>query len=130
MISNQGKEILRDVGMLAENIICEADRYDDIEDKEKLILDMSDTALRMREEMKQINIRDLEKLYEVSGVAVVEYTDMLDDTVRKEPYSNNQVKFKADAVVSIVLDIIHREMRDDEVYRKISKGEINENVQV
>ena len=55
---------------------------------------------------------------------------MLDEAARKEPYNNNEVKFKADAVVSIVLDIIHREIRSNEIYRKISEGVINENVQV
>ena len=55
---------------------------------------------------------------------------MLDAAARKEPYNNNEVRFKADAVVSIVLDIIHREIRSSEIYRKISEGVVNENVQI
>ena len=55
---------------------------------------------------------------------------MLDDAVKKEPYNNNEVKFKADAVISMVLDIIHQNIREDADYRKISEGVINENVQI
>ena len=55
---------------------------------------------------------------------------MLSNAVRAEPYDNNEVKFKSDAVVSIMLDIVHREMRDDEIYKKIAKGEKNENAQI
>ena len=75
-------------------------------------------------------IKDLKTLNDKYGIAIFEYVDMLDAAARKEPYNNNEVRFKADAVVSIVLDIIHREIRSNEIYRKISEGVINENVQI
>ena len=130
MVSNEGTEILRGIGLLAEHIICTADSYDEVSDKRKVVNDISETAARVKKEVKQIGIKDLETLNSKYGIAVFEYVDMLDEVARKEPYNNNEVKFKADAVVSIVLDIIHREIRSNEIYRKISEGVINENVQV
>lgn len=130
MVSNEGKEILRGIGLLAEHIICAADSYCEVADKRKVVIDISETAARVKKEVKQISIKDLETLNDKYGIAVFEYVDMLDEAARKEPYNNNEVKFKADAVVSIVLDIIHREIRSNEIYRKISEGVINENVQV
>lgn len=130
MVSNEGKEILRGIGLLAEHIICAADSYDEVSDKKKVVIDMSEIAARVKKEVKQISIKDLETLNSKYGIAIFEYVDMLDEASRKEPYNNNEVKFKADAVVSIVLDIIHREIRSNEIYRKISEGAINENVQI
>lgn len=130
MVSNEGKEILRGIGLLAEHIICTADSYGEVADKRKVVIDISETAARMKKEVKQISIKDLETLNSKYGIAIFEYVDMLDEAARKELYNNNEVKFKADAVVSIVLDIIHREIRSNEIYRKISGGVINENVQV
>ena len=130
MVSNEGKEILRGIGLLAENIICTADSYGEVADKRKVVIDISETAARVKKEVKQISIKDLETLNSKYGIAIFEYVDMLDEAARKEPYNNNKVKFKADAVVSIVLDIIHREIRSNEIYKKISEGAINENVQV
>ena len=130
MVSNEGKEILRGIGLLAEHIICTADSYDEAADKRKVVIDISETVARVKKEVKQISIKDLETLNSKYGIAVFEYVDMLDAAARKEPYNNNEVKFKADAVVSIVLDIIHREIRNNEIYRKISEGVVNENVQI
>ena len=87
----------------------------------RLVTDFADTDER---------IKDLKTLNYKYGIAIFEYVDMLDAAARKEPYNNNEVRFKADAVVSIVLDIIHREIRSSEIYRKISEGVINENVQI
>ena len=130
MVSNEGKEILRDIGLLAEHIICTADSYGEVSDKRKVVIDISETAARVKKEVKHISIKDLKTLNDKYGIAIFEYVDMLDAAIRKEPYNNNEVRFKADAVVSIVLDIIHREIRSNEIYRKISEGVINENVQV
>ena len=144
MISNDSKEVCRGIGLLAEHIICMADSYEEpiekfrkspfysseFEDKGKIIQDNIDTANRINTEIKHISVNDFGVLYDKYGIALIEYVDMLGDAVRKEPYENNKVKFKADAIVSIVLDILHRELRDDEVYKKIAKGEINENAQI
>lgn len=131
MITNEGKEYLRGIGLLAENVICEADSYDEKKDnKEGIIQSMAQTTARMKAESKLLSIADIKELLDKHNVAFVEYVDMLDDAVKKEVYDNNDVKFKADAVVSIVLDIIHREIRSDEIYKKIADGEINENVQI
>ena len=144
MISNDSKEVCRGIGLLAEYIICMADSYEEpiekfrkspfyspeFEDKGKIIQDNIDTANRIKTEIKLISVNDFGVLYDKYGIALIEYVDMLGDAVRKEPYENNEVKFKADAIVSIVLDILHRELREDEVYKKIAKGEINENAQI
>lgn len=144
MISNEGREFCRGIGLLAEHIICMADSFEEpivkfrkslfyspeFEDKGKIIQDNIDTANRIRDEVKLISINDLEELHDTYGIAIVEYVDMLSNAVRAEPYDNNEVKFKSDAVVSIMLDIVHREMRDDEIYKKIAKGEKNENAQI
>lgn len=130
MVTNEGKEILRGIGLLAEHIICAADSYCEVPDKKKVVIDISETAARVKKEVKQISIKDLKTLNDKYGIAIFEYVDMLDAAARKEPYNNNEVRFKADAVVSIVLDIIHREIRSNEIYRKISEGVVNENVQV
>ena len=129
MVSNEGKEILRGIGLLAEHIICTADSYGEVADKRKVVIDISETAARAKKEVKHISIKDLKMLNDKYGIAIFEYVDMLDAAARKEPY-NNEVRFKADAVVSIVLDIIHREIRSSEIYRKISEGVVNENVQI
>lgn len=130
MVSNEGKEILRGIGLLAEHIICAADSYGEVSDKRKVVNDISETAARVKKEVKHISIKDLKTLNDKYGIAIFEYVDMLDAATRKEPYNNNEVRFKADAIVSIVLDIIHREIRSNEIYRKISEGVVNENVQV
>lgn len=130
MVSNEGKEILRGIGLLAEHIICAADSYCEVADKRKVVNDISETAARVKKEVKHISIKDLKTLNDKCGIAIFEYVDMLDAAARKEPYNNNEVRFKADAVVSIVLDIIHREIRSSEIYRKISEGVVNENVQI
>lgn len=144
MISNEGKEFCRGIGLLAEHIICMADSYDEpiekfrkspfympeLEDKGNIIQDNIETANRIKDEIKLISIEDLGILHDMYGIALIEYVDMLGDAVRKEPYQNNEVKFKSDAIVSIVLDILHRELRDDEVYKKLAEGVEHENVQV
>ena len=144
MISNEGKEFCRGIGLLAEHIICMADSYEEpiekfrkspfyspeFEDKAKLIQDNIETVNRIKDEVKLISINDLGVLHDMYGIALIEYVDMLGDVVRKEPYENDEVKFKADALVSIVLDMLHRELRDDAVYKKLAKGDEHENVQV
>ena len=144
MISNEGREYCRGIGLLAEHIICMADSFEEpierfrkslyyspeFEDKGKIIQDNIDTANRIRDEANLISIDDLEALYREHGIAIVEYVDMLANAVLADPYDNNEVKFKADAIVSIVVDIVHREIRDDDTYKKIAKGEINENAQI
>ena len=130
MVTNEGKEILRGIGLLTEHIICAADSYGEVSDKRKVVNDISETAARVKKEVKHISIKDLKTLNDKYGIAIFEYVYMLDVATRKETYNNNEVRFKADAVVSIVLDIIHREIRSNEIYRKISEGVINENVQV
>ena len=115
---------------MAEHIICTADSYGEAADKRKVVIDISETAARAKKEVKHISINDLKMLNDKYGIAIFEYVDMLDAAARKEPYNNNEVRFKADAVVSIVLDIIHREIRSSEIYRKISEGVVNENVQI
>ena len=144
MISNEGREYCRGIGLLAEHIICMADSFEEpiekfrkslyyspeFEDKGKIIQDNIDTANRIRDEANLISIDDLEALYGEHGIAIVEYVDMLANAVRADPYDNNEVKFKADSIVSIVVDIVHREIRDDDTYKKIAKGEINENAQI
>ena len=144
MISNAGKELCRGIGLLAEHIICMADSYEEplekfrkslfyspeFEDKNAIIRDNIETANRIKDEIMSISIKDLGVLHNAYGITLIEYVDLLGEAVRKEPYENNEVKFKSDAIVSIVLDILHREIRDDEVYKKIAKGEINENAQI
>ena len=144
MISNEGKEFCRGIGLLAEHIICMADSYDEpleklrkspfympeFEDKGNIIRDNIETANRIKDEIKLISINDLGVLHDVYGIALIEYADLLGDAVRKEPYENNDVKYKADAIVSIVLDMLHRELRDDAVYKKLAAGVEHENVQV
>lgn len=96
----------------------------------RCVEDNIDTANRIRDEVKLISINDLTELHDTYGIALVEYADLLADAVRAEPYDNNEVKFKSDAIVSIAVDIVHREIRDDDTYKKIAKGEINENAQI
>lgn len=144
MVSNDCKEKCRDFGMLVENIICMADCYEEpievfrksmfykpeFEDKEKIIVDMIETSNRVSEEIKLLSIDDLRKLQDEHGIELIGYTDMLATALRKEPYSNNDVKFKCDAIMSIVLDMVHRELRDDAVYQRLAEGVEHENVQV
>ena len=133
MVSDVGKEVLRDIGLLVEYIIRKSKGYDDMADdciKDKIIRDMAEMTSRMKNEIRLVCIDDLRILNDNHNIAVVEYVDMLDDAVKKEPYNNNEVKFKADAVISMVLDIIHQNIREDVDYKKISEGVINENVQI
>ena len=144
MLSNDCKEKCRDLGMLVENIICMADCYDEplekfrksmfyrpeLEDKGKIIIDMIETSNRVSEEVKLISVSDLTTLQETYGIELIGYTDMIGTVLRAEPYSNNEVKYKCDALVSIVLDMVHRELRDDAVYQKLAEGVEHENVQV
>ena len=133
MISDVGKEVLRDIGLLAEYIIRKCKGYCNTADiciKDKIIRDMAETTSRMKNEIRLVCIDDLRILNDNHDISVVEYVDMLDDAVKKEPYNNNEVKFKVDAVISMVLDIIHQNIREDADYKKISEGVINENVQI
>lgn len=144
MVSNDCKEKCRDFGMLVENIICMADCYEEpiekfrksmfykpeFEDKVKIILDMIDTSNRVSEEIKLLSIEDLKKLQDEYGIELIGYTDMLATALRKEPYSNKEVKYKCDAIMSIVLDMLHRELREDSVYQRLAEGVEHENVQV
>ena len=133
MVRDVGKEVLRDIGLLAEYIIRKSKGYDDMADdciKDKIIRDMAEMTSRMKNEIRLVCIDDLRILNDNHNIAIVEYVDMLDDAVKKEPYNNNEVKFKAEAVISMVLDIIHQNIREDADYKKISEGVINENVQI
>lgn len=144
MVSNKCKECCREIGLLAEHIVCMADGYEEpiekfrksllyspeFEDKDKMILDMKETCGRIAETVKEINLADIKILHEEFGVSVKEYCDLLNTALYTEPYSNNEVKYKCDALLSIAVDMLHRVMRNDEIYKKISKGEINENVQI
>ena len=40
MVSNEGKEILRGIGLLAEHIICTDDFYGEVADKRKVVIDI------------------------------------------------------------------------------------------
>ena len=93
MVTNEGKEILRGIGLLAEHIICTADSYGEIADKRKVVIDISETAARVKKEVKQISIKDLKTLNDKYGIAIFEYVDMLDAAARKEPYNNNEVRY-------------------------------------
>lgn len=144
MISNECKEICRDFGMLVQNIICMADCYEEpinvfrknqlykkeLEDKKNIILDMQETSDRISEEVKLIPIKDVEELQQRYGIVIMDYTDKLSAALRKEPYSNNDVKFKCDAIISIVLDMLYRQLRCNEAYQRLEKGDESENVQV
>ena len=99
MISNEGREFCRGIGLLAEHIICMADSFEEpiekfrkslfyspeFEDKGKIIQDNIDTANRIRDEVKLISINDLAELHDTYGIALVEYADLLADAVRAEP---------------------------------------------
>lgn len=89
MVSNEGKEILRDIGLLAEHIICTADSYGEVADKRKVVIDISETAARAKKEVKHISIKDLKMLNDKYGIAIFEYVDMLDAAARKEPYNKD-----------------------------------------
>jgi len=91
---------------------------------------MIDTSNRVSEEIKLLSIEDLKKLQDEYGIELIGYTDMLATALRKEPYSNNEVKYKCDAIMSIVLDMLHRELREDSVYQRLAEGVEHENVQV
>ena len=144
MVSNDCKEKCRDFGILVENIICMADCYEEpiekfrksmfykpeFEDRENIILDMIETSNRVSEEVKLLSIDDLKKLQDEYGIELIGYTDMLAASLRKEPYSNNEVKCKCDAIMSIVLDMLHRELRNDAIYQRLAEGVEHENVQV
>lgn len=144
MISNDGKEIYRGIGLLAEHIICMAVSYEEpiekfrkspfylpeLEDKRNIIQDNIESSSRIKSELKLISASDSKILHEVYGIDMNEYADLLDNAVKNEPYENNEVKFKSDAIVSIVLDILHRELRDDAIYRNLAEGGEHENVQV
>ena len=144
MVSNEFRKKCRDIGLLAEHIVCMADCYEEpvekfrksllyenrFEDRQNIILDMIDTGNRIAEEIKEVPLKDLRFLHEEQGVALMDYVDMLTEALRREPYANNEVKFKCDAIISIILDIVHREMRSDDVYKKLAEGELNENVQI
>ena len=85
MISNEGREYCRGIGLLAEHIICMADSFEEpierfrkslyyspeFEDKGKIIQDNIDTANRIRDEANLISIDDLEALYREHGIAIV-----------------------------------------------------------
>lgn len=142
MISNDSKEKVRGIGLLAEHIICMAVSYEEpiekfrknplyspqFEDKENIVKDISETGERIAEEIKAVSTADLKQLNDEHGISLLEYIDMLNEAINEKPYNNNEVKYKADAVVSIVLDITHRDIREDSVYKKIVRGEIHENV--
>ena len=102
----------------------------ELEDKEKIIIDMIETSNRVSEEVKLISVSDLTTLQETYGIELIGYTDMIGTVLRAEPYSSNEVKYKCDALVSIVLDMVHRELRDDTVYQRLAEGVEHENVQV
>ena len=136
MVSNDCKEKCRDFGMLVENIICMADCYaEPIEKFRKSMFykpefEDKDTSNRISEEIKLLSIEDLRKLQDGYGIELIGYTDMLATALRREPYSNNDVKYKCDAIMSIVLDMLHRELREDSVYQRLAEGVEHENVQV
>ena len=142
MISNDSREKIRGVGLLAEHIICMAVSYEEpiekfrnnplyspqFEDKESIARDIAETGERITQEIKAVSTTDLKLLNDEHGISLLEYIDMLNEAIKETPYNNDKVKCRADAVVSIVLDITHRDMREDSVYKKIAKGEIHENV--
>ena len=77
MISNEGKEICRGIGLLAEHIICMTDSYEDpiekfrkspfylpeLEDKRNIAQDNIETANRIKDEVKLLNEKDLSILH-------------------------------------------------------------------
>ena len=81
MVSNEGKEILRGIGLLAEHIICAADSYCEVADKRKVVNDISETAARVKKEVKHISIKDLKTLNDKCGIAIFEYVD----SIKKPP---------------------------------------------
>ena len=142
MISNDSREKIRETGLLAEHIICMAVSYEEpiekfrknplyspqFEDKENIAKDIAETGERISQEIKAISTADMKILYDEHGISLLEYIDMLNEAIKETPYNNTKVKFRSDAIVSIVLDITHRDMRDESVYKKIAEGEIHENV--
>jgi len=142
MIKNETREYCRDIGLYAEYILGMTKNYEEskeklrksllykpeFEDKENMILDMAETVDRMIKITKKISINEVQLLYNEYGISIVEYTDMLKNAFVKRPYNNTTVKNVSDAIISIMLDIVNKEIRDAEIYKKIAKGEISENV--
>ena len=54
MVTNEGKELLRGIGLLAEHIICMADSYGEAADKRKVVIDISETAARAKKKLSTL----------------------------------------------------------------------------
>ena len=143
MISNEGKEFCRTIGLTTERIICLADYYDDTlgrhekslfydpryEDKENIIADMKEAAKEIEDTVKHIGVSDLTMLYQEHGISLTEYSDGISFAVFAETYSNRNVRNQAKALEEIVIDMIYLELKDDAKYKKIAEGECENNDQ-
>lgn len=144
MLRNETREHCRDIGLYAEYIMEMSKNYDEpkekfrksllykpeFEDKENMIRDMDETVNSMIKITGQISVNEVQILYNEYGISIGEYMDMLKKAFVKRPYNNTTVKNVSDAMISIMSDIINKEIRDNEIYKKIAKGERSENVQI
>ena len=136
MMSNEGKESCRTIGLIAERIICLADYYDDAlgqcersifydpryEDKENIVADMKEAAKEISNTVKHISVGDLTSLYQTHGISLTEYADGISLALFAEKYINRNVRNCAKALEEIVIDMLYLKLDDDKKYKKIAEG--------
>lgn len=118
MISNDSKEKIRGIGLLAEHIICMSVSYEEpiekfrknplyspqFEDKENISKDIAKTAERISQEIKAVSTADLKKLNDEHGISFLEYIDMLNEAIKETPYAKlyMQINLPTDFDASIL----------------------------
>ena len=137
MVSDECKKWCRNAGLMVECVICLADYYDDrgekykttayynarYENKDNVITDMREAATNIVKELKHINMEDLKILYDRFGISIMEYGENILNAVFASEYDNEKVRKSAKALEALIIDMLYLELKNDEKYRRIIKGE-------
>lgn len=115
MDKNQA-EVWKNIGYEAQRVICLIDEKSSIET-------VKATVDGIRKRIRQMEISEICRLQDEHNIAIVDYVDMLVNAVAAHSGEYTEIRNCGNAVLQIVVDMSYGKLKEDEYYRKITKGE-------
>ena len=135
MLNNKCEEQFRTLGMLAADIICLIDCYAEPEEtfrksiyytdllsqKDCVVSEIREGAKKIKETIRQMDVKLLSQLYEQFSISLVEYSDMLCKAIENEKNNYTEAQNCAKAILRIAIDRIYFDLQNDTRYKEIAQ---------
>lgn len=115
MDKNQA-EVWKCIGYDAQRVICMVDEKSPIEA-------VKETVDAIKKQIRKMEVSEICRLQEENGIAILEYVDMLMNAVAAYSGDYTEIRNCGNAVLQIVVDMSYGNLKEDEYYKKIAKGE-------